>query len=319
MKPLVSVIMPVKNAAPYLSECLDSICKQTLHSWELILVDDHSSDESEAIAETFCLKDSRITLYKNPGSGIIEALKKAFAHTSGQYITRMDADDIMPEYRLEKMLNAIQFAPPKTVVTGMVRYFSSTDISPGYRKYEHWLNEINRQNTQWENIYRECVIASPNWMAQKTVLEQINAFEDLLYPEDYHLVLKWYQHRFNILTLPEITLHWREHERRTSRNSSNYQQEAFFKLKIQVFLKLDWNKERLIVWGNNPKTKLTTEILQNLQIPHIQLGMKNYQKIEQQRKAQILIGVYPIESERNAIIDYLHEHRLVVGKDCWFL
>ena len=94
-KPLISILTPFKNTAHYLSECVYSILNQSYTHWELLIVDDGSSDNSYDIVNAFAEKDNRIKLFKNQGSGIIDALQLAFNNSRGNYITRMDSDDIM--------------------------------------------------------------------------------------------------------------------------------------------------------------------------------------------------------------------------------
>ena len=92
----VSLLMPFKNTAPYIEECIRSIKLQSYQNWELLAVNDHSTDGSELIVDEQAAKDNRIHHIINSGSGIIDALKTAFAQASGQYVSRMDSDDIMP-------------------------------------------------------------------------------------------------------------------------------------------------------------------------------------------------------------------------------
>ena len=99
-RPLVSVLIPFKNTAKYLEDCLESILKQTLTSWEVLIVDDKSTDSSRGIVETYAKNDSRIKLFNNTGQGIIDALRTAYINASGAFITRMDSDDIMVENKL---------------------------------------------------------------------------------------------------------------------------------------------------------------------------------------------------------------------------
>ena len=99
--PAISILMPVKNTAPFLIECLESIIRQTETDFELIAIDDHSSDESHSILKEFAIKDKRIKVFKNTGIGIIEALRLAYSKSSGTYITRMDSDDVMSLTKLQ--------------------------------------------------------------------------------------------------------------------------------------------------------------------------------------------------------------------------
>ena len=92
---LVSVIMPVKNEESFLEDCLQSIVDQSEKNWELIAIDDHSEDKTMAILQLFAKKDHRIKVYPNPGKGIVPALRFAFQKTEGEYVCRMDGDDLM--------------------------------------------------------------------------------------------------------------------------------------------------------------------------------------------------------------------------------
>lgn len=319
MNKLVSILMPIKNDSQFIEETLETIVNQTYQNWELIVVDDHSSDRSLSLLKSWSLEDNRIHVYINNKNGIIPALQLALANSRGELITRMDSDDLMHERRLELMHKAINNSSSKTIVTGLVRYFSEEPISDGYLKYESWLNEINLNNIQWPNIYRECVIASPNWMMQASELKAMNGFDDLVYPEDYHLSLLWYQNDFQVHCLPEVTLLWREHPDRTSRTSQNYDQKHFFDLKIKAFLSFEWNNETIIIWGKNDKQKLVSRILTKNNIPFEVLELHQYQEIENYQDSQLLVAVYPEMDQREALQQYLEKIYRKQGEDWWYL
>jgi len=92
---MISILIPVKNAAPFLSECFISILGQTETDWEAIFVDDHSTDGSLAILQAVAKRFSQIKVYSSEGQGIVPALQTAYRHATGEMITRMDADDVM--------------------------------------------------------------------------------------------------------------------------------------------------------------------------------------------------------------------------------
>ena len=164
VKPLVSILTPFKDVSNYIEDCLDSILKQSYTNWELIIVNDGSTDNSYQLVEHLVKKESRIKLFQNTGDGIIEALRLAFSKSSGDYITRMDSDDIMTHNKLEVMVNQLQNHGEKHVALGLVKYFSDTGISDGYAKYEAWLNRLTKTGSNYNEIYKECVIASSCWM-----------------------------------------------------------------------------------------------------------------------------------------------------------
>jgi glycosyltransferase involved in cell wall biosynthesis len=315
----ISIILPYKNADPFLDETLDSIQRQDFQHWELIAVNDHSTDSSEHLIKKRSQEDSRINTQMNEGTGIIHALQTAYRLSAGTYITRMDADDIMAKDRLSLMVDRINQSASRTIVTGAVKYFSDEPVSEGYRKYEKWLNTTNLNGNQWKQVYRECVVASPNWMIRKADLDKIGGFADLKYPEDYHLVLKWYQAGFKIACVDQVTLHWREHESRTSRNSSHYTQESFFKLKIDFFLDHEWNGEFIVIWGKNPKSKLITNVLAERRISCINLDLANFKQIENLSDYKLLVAVYPVHQERLQIFSYLTSIGMEEGKNWWWV
>jgi len=92
---LVSILIPFKNTAHFLPECLDSILQQSYSDWEIVAIDDHSTDASNKLLHSYAGRDPRIKVFKNDGTGIIPALQKAYALSKGEFITRMDSDDIM--------------------------------------------------------------------------------------------------------------------------------------------------------------------------------------------------------------------------------
>jgi len=100
--PEISVILPVYNGQDYLAEAIESIISQTFHSWELIIINDGSTDKSEEIIKSYLPKESRIKYYRNQqNSGLIFTLNKAIDLSEGNYIARMDADDICSPERLQ--------------------------------------------------------------------------------------------------------------------------------------------------------------------------------------------------------------------------
>ena len=263
----ISILTPFRNAEKYIRETALSILGQTHTDWEWILVNDHSTEnELEALADL--LDDPRIILLENNGKGIVDALCTAMASVGGEYITRMDADDVMPDFKLKEFLQSLQTSDEQ-IVTGKVCYFSEeSSISTGYQGYEKWLNERVDHQDFYAHIYRECSLASGNWMMRKTDLEKCGGFEGLNYPEDYDLLFRWYESGFKIKGLDEVTHLWRDHERRTSKTSAHYQQKAFFELKINRFVELDWDlNQQLIVNGTGQKGRLTAKMLVNNNVP----------------------------------------------------
>jgi len=269
-KQLVSILTPFKNTAVYLEECLDSIISQSYSNWELLIVDDHSTDGSYQIVEYYATKDSRIKLYKNPGNGIIEALRFAFSQSKGEYITRMDSDDIMHPDKLKFMQNDLQELGRQYVALGLIKYFNDEGISDGYARYETWINDLTKLGTNYSEIYKECVIPSPCWMIYREDLIVCDAFNPNRYPEDYDLTFRFYKHQMKCIPSQHLLHHWRDYQSRTSRTHEHYAQNYFLDIKLNYFLELDHDPSRtLTVWGAGTKGKTIAKKLKKKKISFV--------------------------------------------------
>ena len=260
--PLISILIPFKNTEEFIVDCLESIIKQSYTNWELLIVDDNSTDSSFSMVETMAQHDNRIKLFKNSGSGIIDALKLAFNQSTGELITRMDSDDIMYQNKLEILSNNLLTYGKRHVAVGMVNYFSAEGIKAGYKSYEIWLNGLTKNGTNYSEIYKECVIPSPCWMIHREDLISCNAFEPNRYPEDYDLAFRFYKHRYKCIPCDVVLHDWRDYSHRTSRTNEHYAENHFIPLKLDYFLELDYKPEKtLVVWGAGNKGKFIAKSL----------------------------------------------------------
>lgn len=258
--PLVSILIPFKNTEAFIGQCVNSILKQTYTNWELLIVDDNSTDTSFNIVNAFA--DDRITLLKNAGNGIIDALRLAFKSSKGELITRMDSDDIMSPNKLQVLVDGLLKHGKQHVALGLVNYFSETGIKDGYKNYEIWLNKLTKTGHNYSEIYKECVIPSPCWMLFRDDLIACNAFNPNTYPEDYDLAFRFYKHGFTCIPCNETIHNWRDYSSRASRTDEHYAENHFIPLKLNYFLELDFNPNKtLVLWGAGNKGKTIAKYL----------------------------------------------------------
>ena len=258
----VSIITPVKNGAQFLVECLDSIVNQTHRNWELLIVNDSSTDETQSILEEYAQQDNRIVVSQNKGKGIIDALITGYEKSAGEFITRMDADDIMTPNKLELLTKKLIEKGKRYLATGFVNYFSETELGQGYFNYQEWLNGLSQTESNFDDIYKECVIPSPCWMVFREDFEASGGFNSNLYPEDYELTFRFYKQELKVVAVKEVIHHWRDYATRTSRTDSNYADNYFIQLKLNYFLELDYDNSReLELWGAGKKGKEVARFL----------------------------------------------------------
>lgn len=248
---LVSIVMPVHNAAPFLHKTLESILRQSYTQWELLAVNDHSTDQSPEILEKYAAQDARIKVLQSPEPKLIPALQTGFKASSGTLITRMDADDKMPIYKLGVMMKAWQEKGKGHVITGKTHSFKAgSAIGDGYKRYDKWIAELAEQQNHWSEIYRECVIPSACWMVHRDDFLASGAFDPLVFPEDYDLCFRFYRAGLKVHAVDAVLHLWRDHEARISRNWEAYRDQRFFGLKTAYFVELDYESDKpLVLWG----------------------------------------------------------------------
>ncbi|MBR4927350.1 MAG: glycosyltransferase family 2 protein, partial [Alphaproteobacteria bacterium] len=141
--PLVSVVMPVYNRENYVKEALDSILNQSFQDFEVIVVDDGSTDKTLSVLQEYAEKDSRIHVYaheKNCGVGC--ARNTAQSHAIGKYLAIMDSDDVMVPQRLERQVRAMEENPDIDAISGrLVNLADPFEQTWAERPFEYRLSQ----------------------------------------------------------------------------------------------------------------------------------------------------------------------------------
>ncbi len=329
---MISILLPVYNAAPFLEECLDSILQQTETDWELLAVNDFSTDNSLDILKKYAATDSRIQALQNTEKGIISALRTAYQNSTGPYITRMDADDRMMPDKLKTLKGLLVKNGNNQVATGLVQYFSENELGEGYQRYETWLNDLTQNQSNFSEIYKECVIPSPCWMTSREDLEKCGAFDPNDYPEDYDLCFRFYEKNLKVVSADGILHQWRDHTTRTSRNDETYANNQYFDLKLPYFLRLEYQDERpLVLWGAGKKGKRIARMLEENKVSfhwvcnteskwgHVvsSTELKPTNFVKDLENPQIIIAVAAPDGQVE-ILEFMQENKLTKGKNYFF-
>lgn len=108
MNEMISIIIPVYNSEKYIEKCIESVLRNTVQNYELILIDDGSSDHSGKICDTYALKDDRIRVFHGENQGVSAARNKGIDNAKGKYITFIDSDDYIGLFYLEKLYRGME-------------------------------------------------------------------------------------------------------------------------------------------------------------------------------------------------------------------
>lgn len=247
--PIVSVVLPFFNAEATLARAILSIRQQTLPDWEMIAFDDGSIDASRTIAETLAREDSRILVLGEGHVGIVEALRRGCEAAHSPYLARMDADDIAAPERLERQLALLE-GNPEMAVCGTQARIVGERMGSGRRRYEQWINSLTEADDIARELFVECPLPHPTFFMRRGAYDHIGGYHDRAWPEDYDLLMRFWQAGCQIGKVPEILLDWTETPARLSMSDPRYSEAAFRAIK-RHYLFESYLKNRPIFhqWG----------------------------------------------------------------------
>ena len=247
--PLISVLIPVRDAAATLDEALQSIADQSFAEWEALIVDDGSTDDTTEVLQSWSRADPRFRVFKlDAPLGIVEALNRALDVANGEVCARMDADDIAGPRRFELQLERLRRGDVE-VVGCRVRYFPEEAVQDGARRYEAWLNSLVTPEEHERDLFIECPLAHPTFMMRTKTLRKLGGYQDNGWPEDYDLLIRLSLTGGRMAKVPEVLLHWRERETRASRSQPQYSLEVFPKLRAHYLLHRELKERPALIFG----------------------------------------------------------------------
>lgn len=226
-KPAVSILLPVRDEIDCLPAALNSLKRQTLDDWQLVVVDDGSRDGSGDWLSAEAARDPRITLVRRPPEGLVAALKVGLTRCRATLVARMDADDISHPARLERQVDFLHHHPDIALVASRVRHFPRRRITAGMAAYEAWQNRHLDPDSIARDIWVESPFAHPSVCFRKAAVEAVGGYRQMPWAEDYDLWLRLHRAGARFARLPQTLLFWRDRDRRLTRTSSTCSLDAF--------------------------------------------------------------------------------------------
>jgi glycosyltransferase involved in cell wall biosynthesis len=267
--PLVSILMPVYNAAATLPAALRSIVAQSFREWELIAVNDGSTDASLEILDRAARKDRRIRVLTGAHAGLVEALRSADTLATAPLLARMDADDVMHPRRLLLQVTRLDSPPHVDVLATRVRSIGAT--GEGMRRYVEWQNGLLSHDDLVTNFFVESPIAHPSVLMRRDLFERAGGYHDPGWAEDFDLWHRMRERGARFEKLPRTLLSWRDGERRLTRTHPMYAERKFYAAKLHFFRRHPLCKSPVTVWGAGPIGRDWTRDLlgAGIDVPHV--------------------------------------------------
>jgi glycosyltransferase involved in cell wall biosynthesis len=259
--PLISVLIPARDAEATLPCSLASVAAQVERRWECIVVDDGSRDRTGDLARSVAGRDSRFRVVSTAPRGIVPALEAGFEECRGRYVARMDADDLMHRFRLTEQLELLESTPELAGAGCHVRFFPRRNLSSGLAAYERWLGSLASHEDVHRERFIECPLAHPSLFLRREVLERF-PYRDPGWPEDYDLVLRVLASGEKLGVVPRVRHLWRDGPERLSRTGAAYRLEQFAACRAH-YLARDFlrHTERFVLWGYGDTGRVLCRLL----------------------------------------------------------
>lgn len=217
--PRLTVLMAVYNGEKYIRRSMDSILSQTFQNFEFVIVNDGSMDRTREILEDYQRTDNRIIICNQDNRGLIHALNRGCDLSRGEYIARMDHDDISLPQRFEKQLDYLETHPDTGILGTWATLIDSHGTPIGQLRHP-----ASGSLVSWSLLFRNC-IAHPSVMMRKSVLKRLNYYNpEARHIEDYDLWSRAVQIT-QVENLPEILLEYTLHQESVCRIHSKDQHE----------------------------------------------------------------------------------------------
>lgn len=235
MAPLVSVLLPVRNAADFLPQALESLLAQSLADHEVLAIDDGSDDQGRTLAvlKDYAARDARLGVIEPGRIGIANALNRAAYQAGGKYLARMDADDDCHPERFRLQTGYLDAHPEIDVVGCRVGFGGDQAVASGYARHVEWINSLVTHEQMALGIFRDAPLAHPSVMIRASSFTRFGGYRHGEFPEDYELWLRWFESGARFAKVAEELLTWNDPPGRLSRSDSRYCPNAFHALKAE--------------------------------------------------------------------------------------
>ncbi len=224
--PTISVVLPVYITVRYLRRAFESVLRQTFTDFEFVILDDGSTDRSVHIIQEYAENDERIRFFPLEHRGYVSLLRRGLNHSRGEFIARMDSDDVCAPQRFEKQVNFLR-ANPEIVAVGaqihIIDPYGSCVDKPQHKTTHEEIETELLNGVGWAMVH-------PTVMIRREVMQKVGGYrEDLMVSEDLDLFLRLAEHG-KVANLPDVLLQYRQHLQ--SVNYTKYEQQKAVKRQI---------------------------------------------------------------------------------------
>lgn len=223
---MLSIIIPVYNSEKYLADCLKSVINQQNEEWEIILVNDGSTDNSENICRGYSEKDNRIKLYSKNNEGVSKTRNFGISKANGDYIIFLDSDDILVSGALTIIESKIKTYNADVICYGTYLSYSNLEIKKKYTNIESYSERCIRTEEDFKTyIYKELVEGKNlgiigNYAVRRTLIEELKFNPNFIMCEDLLFNMTMFRKAKTVVFIPEFLYIYRENDDSCTRTYS---------------------------------------------------------------------------------------------------
>ncbi|RYZ75090.1 MAG: glycosyltransferase [Lysobacteraceae bacterium] len=269
----VSAVMPVHNGATYLSAAIDSVICQTHEDFELIIVDDGSSDATADIVAGY--SDSRVRCIRLEKSGLVAALNAGLQHAAGAYIARMDADDICYPDRFSVQVAELEGRQELGLVCSDIVRIDVDGNDIGAESFRGLDSDVLRDGLLYKKAIKPVV--HPTVMMRREVYERVGGYRRYHCAEDHDYWLRCVD-RYGFSRIARPLLRYRVNDQGVSRTKSAEQMASAMmsaiNYEVHLFTKTDLYSEHVDLWT------ATLACLRVEEIPELAMAASSFQEIK---------------------------------------
>jgi glycosyltransferase involved in cell wall biosynthesis len=232
--PSLSVLLPVRDAGAWLAPALESLWRQTHRDFEVIAVDDGSTDGSGERLERIAAREPRLRVVRTPPRGLPAALAAAHALARAPILARHDADDVSHRERFAAQLAFLRSHRDVAVVGARLRLFPSHATGPGLRRWARWHNALLTHDSMARDALIDSPLAHGTAMMRRGALERAGGWIERGWPEDVDLWLRMLGAGARLAKLPRVLYGWRQHASSATRRDPRYSPERFADLRLDA-------------------------------------------------------------------------------------
>ena len=232
--PAISVLMPVRDAGPWLAPALASLARQSFSDFEVVAVDDGSTDGSGERLERAARREPRLRVLRQNAAGLVPALNAALAAACSDVVARHDADDVSHRHRLARQYEALAVERGPAVMGCHVSLLPRAFSGIGMRRWVEWHNRLSTHDAMAREMLVDSPLAHGTSMMRRETLARVGGWRDAGWAEDLDLWLRLLEGGARFHKVPATLYAWRQHAASATRRDPRYHQTSFDALRLHA-------------------------------------------------------------------------------------